>query len=95
MKKFSTGEYKSALNKKGFRLERSTKDDVFYLYVNDARTSIHTKISHGASEDIGNPLMKMIKTQLCLDSKEIEQFIDCPMKHEDYVNALKERGINI
>jgi hypothetical protein len=92
LKSFTTGEYKSALKAKGFRSERTTRDEVFYLYVDSKKTSIHTKVSLGSSEDIGRTLMGMIKKQLCLDNNAIERFIGCPMKFEEFVGVLRSQG---
>ena len=92
MKRFKTGEYKSALLKKGFKPVRQTTDEMFYFYVGGEKTQIHTKVSFGPSKDIRDPLMRMIKTQLCLNNKEIEQFIECPMEYEKYKETLRERG---
>ena len=68
---------------------------MFYLYVEDRRTAIHTKISFGSSEDIRHQLMKKIKIQLQLEKDEVERFIDCPMSFEEYEQVLRRKGIAI
>ena len=93
MKRFKTGDYRSALRKKGFQSERSTKDEIYYLYVEGRKTSIFTKVSHGSSEDIRDPLLRMIKRQLNLNNSEVERFIDCPMEYVEYLENLKRKGI--
>lgn len=59
------------------------------------KTQIHTKVSFGPSEDIRDTLLKKIKIQLQLDSKEIERFIDCPMVHDEYVTTLRKKGFRL
>jgi predicted RNA binding protein YcfA (HicA-like mRNA interferase family) len=93
LKIFKTREFKAALRKKGFQTDRRTGDELFYLFVDGKKTAIHTKTSWGASEDLRNTLMNMIKKQLKLDSKEIESFIACPMEYEQYVEILKKKGV--
>jgi hypothetical protein len=95
LKRFKTGDYRSALRTKGFKSERHTGDEIFYLYVGEVKTQIFTKVSHGSSEDIGNPLLRMIKIQLCLDNKEIERFIGCPMEYPEYIETLRSKGFNL
>ena len=95
LKRFKTGDYRKALRAKGFKSERSTGDEIFYLYVGGEKTPIHTKVSFGPSEDIRDTLLKKIKIQLQLDSKEIERFIGCPMFHDEYVTTLRTKGFHL
>ena len=92
MRTFNSKEYKKALESKGFRHERSTGDDIYYFYFQDKKTQIHTKISHGAREDIGPALFKMIQKQLKLSSRQTVYFAKCPLTHEKYIEHLQEQG---
>jgi hypothetical protein len=94
LKRFKTGEFQGALEKKGFRSERKSSHWVYYFYDEDNRkTHIFTKVSHGRSEDIGNPLMKFLKIQLFLDNNEMANFIECPMDYAQYLALLRRKGV--
>jgi predicted RNA binding protein YcfA (HicA-like mRNA interferase family) len=95
LKRFKTGEYRSALLKKGFKQERATGHDIFCLYVGEKKTQIFTMLSHGSSEDINNPLLNKMKKQLRLSNQEIERFIECPMNHDEFLSTLRRKGEHI
>jgi hypothetical protein len=92
LKRLKTSDYKSALLKKGFRQERKTDHEIFFLYVGEKKTQIFTMVSFGSSKDINDPLLDKIKLQLRLTNKQIQSFIECPMTGEEYLAALKSRG---
>jgi len=95
LKRFKTGEYRSALLRKGFKQERATGHDIFCLYVGGEKTQIFTMLSHGSSEDINNPLLNNIKRQLRLNNQEIQSFIECPMDYGEFLKTLRSKGENI
>lgn len=81
----------SSLKRKGFRPQE--RDHTFYrFFAYGRRTPILTKISHGASECSRSLLSQMAK-QLHLSSDEFARMLNCPMKSEEYVRLLCERGI--
>ena len=81
------------LKKKGFELNPEKNDHNFYfLIVDGKKTSINTFFSHGKSE-YGNSLMTKIKRQLRFhDTKTAEDFFDCPLTKEKYIELLTEQG---
>jgi hypothetical protein len=90
----SAKDFPKALEKKGFRLERRTKDKSFYFYYQGRKTQIHTKISEGKSEDLRNTLLAKIKQQMCLDSTgQVSSFIDCSLDEPDYIKLLIAKGL--
>jgi len=80
-----------ALEKKGFRRTNSA-DRMYHLYVDGRRTSVRTKLSHGPDKTLGDALVAQMRKQTRLDRSEFDEFVRCPMSHEDYVALLRERG---
>jgi len=87
---FSTRELRAALEKKGFK-RRNGHHTFYTLYVNGKKTSIRTKISHG-SRDYGPNLLRQIGRQLRLSSRDLEDFVKCPLTEEVYIQKLLEEG---
>jgi len=93
MKVRKTKEIKSALQKKGFVLEPS-KDhyDFYYLKVDGKKHAIYTYLSHGIKE-YNTSLMAQIKRQLRFrDTQKADNFFDCPLSAEEYVQMLRDNG---
>jgi hypothetical protein len=87
-------ELRSALELKGFSLERKTTDDLFYFYFQGKKTQVHTKISMGRGEEIRSGLLSKIKNQMCLDTNaQLGEFIKCPMTLDSYIQHLQAKGI--
>lgn len=81
----------TSLLKKGFK----TKDGdhtYFILYIQDRKTSIFTKISHGKRE-IDDSLIKRMAGQIKLDKNQFMRLIECSIDHDKYIQTLKENGI--
>jgi len=89
---YKVKDISSALKKKGF-VENPSRDHIRYtLFNNGKKTGVYTFISHGLSE-YGDSLISLVKKQLHLQSKvELQDFINCPMTKEEYLNLLIERG---
>jgi len=87
-------QIEKALSAKGFRLKES-HHRFYYFYYENKITSIRTKVSRGSShKDYNDILLKQIQHQLKFDTKEqLFQFLQCPLKEEDYVQLLKEKGL--
>lgn len=81
------------LKKKGFELHpEKDHHNFYYLMVDGKKSSIYTYFSHGTDE-YGSSLMGMIKKQLCFqNSKTAEDFFDCPLTKEKYIDLLKDQG---
>ena len=59
----------------------------YTLYVNGKRTSMYTFVSHGTKEE-GDNLLNKMKSQLDISREELNDLIDCPLKHEDLIRIL-------
>lgn len=81
----------SALRKKGFQVSQ-TDHTCFTLYVDGLKTPIWTKISHSA-RDIGEPLIKKMSRQICLDKNNFIEFVNCGLTSEGYIELLLKDGI--
>jgi len=80
----------SALTSKGF--VRSNNDHKkFILYINNQKTNIRTKVSHGrASKDLDSFILSSIKKQIKLDTiSQLCELIDCTLSGSDYLKILK------
>ncbi|WP_375417725.1 hypothetical protein [uncultured Hymenobacter sp.] len=54
------------------------------------KTAVKTYFSHGLKE-YGDPLIQLIKKQLKFrQTRQAEDFLDCPMSGEQYVALLRE-----
>ena len=93
MKPRKTKKLEKVLNKKGFIKDPDKNHHKFYyLEVDGKKQSIHTYFSHGKSE-YNQYLMGEMKKQLKFnDTDKAEDFFDCPMSKEQYVEMLKELG---
>lgn len=93
MKPRKTKDIQKVLEKKGFILDPS-KDhhNFFYLVIDGKKQAIKTYLSHGEKE-YDKYLMGQIKKQLKFnDSEKAEEFFDCPMTKEKYIEMLVELG---
>jgi hypothetical protein len=90
---YKVKDISSALKKKGF-VENPSRDHIRYTLFNKGKkTGVYTFISHGLKE-YGDSLIGSVKKQLHLQSKgELQDFINCPMTKEEYLNLLIERGL--
>ena len=78
------------LKRKGFR-EENRDHKYLFLYVNEKKSSIRTKISHGIKEYDDN-LLSLMARQVHLSSKQFIDLVACPLTHEKYIEILKEEG---
>jgi predicted RNA binding protein YcfA (HicA-like mRNA interferase family) len=77
-----------SLEDKGFK-RRHGGDVFFHLYVEGHKTPIFTKVSHGEKE-IHDRLLGAMARQLRLTRRELDDLVECPMTHGDFVQLLKE-----
>ncbi len=83
----------AGLLKKGFR--RSDNDHAFLiLYVDDRRTRVWTKVSHGG-KDIADPLINKMSKQVYLNKKNFVDLVNCPMTAEAYLKKLVDERIEL
>ena len=81
---------RAALMKKGF-IADDTHHEMFWLVVDGKKTSIRTRISHGAKE-YGDELLALVARQVGLSKQELFRLIDCPMDGQKLRSLLVERG---
>jgi hypothetical protein len=86
-----TKEVRASLNKKGFVEEDDRDHRYFFLTIENKRSSIRTKLSHGEYEIDSFLIGKMAK-QTGLTNREFEDLIKCPLTKEAYIELLIERG---
>jgi hypothetical protein len=86
-----TREIATNLQRKGFhKIQRN--HTFYFLYVNGKKTSVRTKISHGA-EEYPASLLKQMAKQLFLSSTEFDDLITCPLTYEKLVEILVVKGV--
>lgn len=91
MKPRKTREIANNLQRKGFHVIQ--RNHAFYfLYVHGKKTSIRTKISHGA-EEYAPSLLKQMAKQLFLSSTEFDDLINCPLTYEKLIEILENKGV--
>jgi hypothetical protein len=81
----------AALEKKGFSCENTKHHYVYWFVVNDRKTSINTKISHGEKE-IGSPLISAMSRQVRLTKDEFLALVACPLTAEKYLEKMTSEG---
>ncbi len=93
MKPRKTKYLKKVLGKKSFELfPEKNHHQFYYLVVDGVKQNVYTYFSHGKKEYNKN-LMGQIKKQLKFpNTKQAEQYFDCPMSGEQYIKLLKKIG---
>ena len=93
MKPGKTKYLKKVLGKKGFEKFPKKKHHQFYFLVIDGvKQHIYTYFSHGKKEYKGYLMGQMKKQLKFVETNKAEDFFDCPMSKEGYVEMLKENG---
>jgi hypothetical protein len=64
---------------------------MFWLVIGAKKTSIRTRISHGATE-YGDQLLTLMSRQIGLSKSELYRLVDCPMDAEKLEALLVGRG---
>jgi len=88
----------SKFKKKGFIKDGSTrKHNYYYLYVNDKKTSIRTTFSNSSKwKEYDEGSINLKKKDLHLDNKkQLNDFIECPLSIPEYLQFLRDKGIDI
>jgi len=81
---------RAAFLSKGF-IADETHHGMFWLVVGGKKTSVRTRISHGAKE-YGDQLLTLMTRQIGLNKSELYRLVDCPMDGEELKALLVERG---
>lgn len=90
MKPRKSKEIQKVLQKKGFILEpEKDHHQFYYLVIDGKKQNIKTYFSHGKQE-YDKFLMSQIKKQLkFIETNLAEDFFNCPMSKEQYIEMLK------
>jgi predicted RNA binding protein YcfA (HicA-like mRNA interferase family) len=80
-------DVRRALLKKGFREDAKRDHCYYFIYVDERRSGIYTKISHGEME-IGSGLLSVMARQLRIDNPQFERLVDCDLSGEEYVRLV-------
>jgi predicted RNA binding protein YcfA (HicA-like mRNA interferase family) len=93
MKVRKTKDLQRVLLSKGFEERPVKKHHVFYvLHANGKKQAVSTYLSHG-NQDYDKKLMGLIRKQLKFpDNQKLDDFFDCPLSKEQYVEMLIEIG---
>lgn len=92
-KRYSNGDAKKKLERKGF-INTHTKGKFFMIFFNNGRkTRAHTVLNLRPNKIIERGLFNKISSDLFLTKKELIELLDCPMREDEYINILIERGI--
>ena len=91
----ATSDVKKALLKKGFREDvgRNRDHHYYFLYIDDDRKLIFTKISRGSHKDIDDNLLNQMKKQIKLPKKQFNEYLNCTFSEEEYINYLQENNL--
>lgn len=81
--------YRQKPLQEGIRMRQGLRPCTVYPYVDDIRTRIRTKMSHGENE-IGDDLILKMSHQLKLSESGFMDLIRCPLSEEEYVKILRE-----
>ena len=87
---WKTRELESALASKGFQ-PLDAAHTWYRLYHGGRRTHIRTKVSHGIPE-YGRDLLKKMADQMHLTRRELDQFVECPLTRDGYLDLLERGG---
>ena len=86
---------KKILKKKGFVLNPNTGNhhEFYVLEIDGVKQNVKTFFSHGKSE-VSRVIMGKMKKQLKFtDSTKAEDFFDCPLTKEMYIQMLRDEEV--
>lgn len=81
-----------SLRRKGFTQRSGHHTFFHYKTVDGQSTSIFTKLSHGAREQLSDGLVADIARQLRLSKRDLEALVSCSLSQEDYERQLRAGG---
>jgi hypothetical protein len=88
---FKAKDVSDSLCEKGFQ-EDSGRDHKYYFFYHDGKkSSIKTKISHGARE-IDDYLCSAMSKQLNLTRAQFRDLVECPLEAEEYLRLMIDTG---
>jgi len=83
-------EIRSAFAKLKMRIEPTHHKIAYFEY--DGIEYLKTRVSHGEGE-IPKPVVERIRKQLFLNHTQFQDLVKCPMGYDEFVTALKEKGV--
>jgi hypothetical protein len=83
-------DLRRALLQKGFAVDE-THHEMYWFYVDGRRSSVRTRISHGAKE-YGAKLAGLVARQLFLSRRQLAEFVECSLTAELYRDHLVGNG---
>ncbi len=91
-------DFSKSATSKGY-IEITKGDHIFFRFTDSEGKIcdlIHTKISHGSSQDISNDLLAKMYKQMKFDKKsDLEEYIKCTFSEDTYRNLLISKGYDI
>jgi hypothetical protein len=91
MAAIKTQNIRRSLLKKGF-MQAQTHHEMYYYAIEGKKTSIRTRLSHGAKE-YDDYLLGQMAVQLKLEKMEFLGLIDCSLSGEGYFCKLRNKGL--
>lgn len=91
MASLSVRDVESSLERKGFRRRDGHHTFFVYYSTENVKTSIRTKVSHGAKE-IGDKLIGAMARQCRLSKDDFKGLVECTLGREQYEVMLIEAG---
>lgn len=80
-----------SLKSKGFTQESG--DHVYLEFHFEGKFILQTKVSHGATHDIGKNLLSVMSKQCQLTKNQFLDLVNCPLSAQEYVGVLRENGV--
>ena len=77
-------EVENGLLRKGFVQSNTDHNYFTYFLISGEKTSVKTKTSYGAGNEINSGLVKAMAQQCRLNVEDFHRLIDCPLSREDY-----------
>lgn len=84
-----------ALEKKGFGEDRAGSDHKWFrFYIDDKKTPILTKVSHGSRKyrELGDDLVQKMARQIKLTVPQFREFVNCDLSEDGYIALLRKQG---
>ncbi len=77
-----------SLLKKGF--DKINKDHKFFIFKNEGREVLHTKVSHG-KKDLSKYLISLMSKQCKLSKEDFIDLVNCPLSKAQYIEKLRQK----
>lgn len=85
---------RKALINKGFSEKEGAKHTLYLLMVNGKKSAVFTRLSRGETE-ANAWLQSQMADQLHLTKQQFDALVNCPLKYDQYLVLLNEKGVQI